>query len=347
MRSKRSYSLRSTLSSLVIFESAARLKSFTAAAEELSMTQSAVSHAIKKLEDIIDRRLFVRSASNISLTHEGYELLRGASASIEILDETLSRISATTHHTGALVLAMSNSMALHWFLPRYSTAPSGVSDVNLWIQTTDRNVNLDQDNIDACISFEITPPDGYEVTPLWNETVYAVCNKEYLDRNGPSDSLEALSVKALIHFEHRVGARMTWSNWFKSLGFTRDIRSAKLRYSEYSLALDAALRGEGVVLGWQPVINDLLATRRLVLAYPKSVTGSYRYFLLARKRTFLSASNRSFRDWLQLEASKVPPIDSPVSRISQNDLVGTNEQGSPAHRADRRKSRQRRGATPS
>jgi DNA-binding transcriptional LysR family regulator len=305
MRSKRPYLLKSTLSSLVIFESVARLKSFTAAADELNMTQSAVSHAIKKLEDVIDRRLFVRNSSNISLTHEGDELLRGATSSIEILDETLSRISAPTHKTGALILAMSNSMARHWFLPRYSAAPDGVSEVNLWIQTTDRNVNLDLDNIDACISFEVTPSDGYEVIPLWRETVYAVCSQEYLDKHGPIDSLEAVSEKTLIHFEHRIRARMTWKNWFKTQGLSIDVRNAKLRYSEYSLAIDSALRSEGIVLGWQPVIDDLLATSKLVLAYPEPVRGNHRYFLMARRGTFTSVSNRAFRDWLQVEAAAI------------------------------------------
>ncbi len=240
MRATRSYLLRSTLSNLTVFESVGRLKSFTAAADELNMTQSAVSHAIRKLEGILDRRLFVRNGANIKETFEGAELMRSASECIEILDASLGKISTPAHQAGALVLAMTSSLARYWFLPRISGAVDAAPGLKLCIQSVDRAaMNLDQENVDAHIAFCAQPLTSYECIPLWDEIVYAVCSRSFLEENGPFSTLEDLRNSSLIHFENRVKPLMTWNDWFRLQGVAIDSIPNDLRYADYSLAFDA------------------------------------------------------------------------------------------------------------
>ena len=174
--------------------------------------------------------------------------------------------------------------------------------MKLWLQTLDRQVSLDQENIDCHIAIRATPPVEYDSFPLWPEEVFAVCSPEYYRKHGPFETVADLNRASLIQFDDRSKPSMDWNEWFRLQHGAYKSTDSGLRYSDYSLALDASMKGEGVVMGWAPIIDDLITDKRFVLAFPTSSPGGRKYYLIARKGTFASGPNAVFLRWLQRKA---------------------------------------------
>ena len=136
----------------------------------------------------------------------------------------------------------------------------------------------------------------------WPEEVFAVCSPEYYRKHGPFETVADLNRASLIQFDDRSKPSMDWNEWFRLQHGAYKSTDSGLRYSDYSLALDASMKGEGVVMGWAPIIDDLITDKRFVLAFPTSSPGGRKYYLIARKGTFASGPNAVFLRWLQRKA---------------------------------------------
>ena len=298
--------VRSTLSNLVIFEAAARTANFSRAAEELNLTQSAVSHAIRKLEDILGKKLFVRSYPNLKLTAEGEQLHHCAGQCIASTRTALQNIMAKPRAQDAILIAVSTSFARYWLLPRIPRMMTDIPDFRLWIQTVDRDVDLYEEHIDLNIVFGSDVHRQYDKKELWREKVFAVCSPDYYRKHGPFRSLADISKQTLIHYEERVRKRMTWDDWFTKLGVQRRSSGREVLFADHALVLEAAMAGRGVALGWSPIIDDLLATDRLCLASKRYASGPQRFALIAPKGTFVRQPFRQFCNWIEKEMSATP-----------------------------------------
>ena len=290
---------RSMLSNFVILEAAARLGGFSRAAEELNLTQSAISHAVRKMEDLLGTKLFVRGRQSLSLTPAGEQMLRCAEQCILLTEAAITAVSYSPKpQKNALLIAVSTSMARHWLLPRIPDIIAEIPQLRLWIQTVDRDVDLYAEGIDLNIVFGSGAYPDYDQQILWPEKIVAVCSPEFLELHGPFDTLEALHRAPLIHYEERVRPRMRWSGWFASQGLDIPVGESEVRFTDYALVLEAAMAGRGVALGWHPIIDDLLASRRLVTARPEFASGHQKFSLLAPKGTLDKEPFRQFCRWL-------------------------------------------------
>lgn len=290
---------RSMLSNFVILEAAARLGGFSRAAEELNLTQSAISHAVRKMEELLGAKLFIRGRQSLRLTPDGEKMLSCAEQCILLTDAAITAVSYSPKpQKNALLVAVSTSMARHWLLPRIPEIIAAIPQLRLWVQTVDRDVDLYAEGVDLNIVFGSGDYPNYDHQVLWPEKIVAVCSPDFLRQHGPFDTLQAMRQAPLIHYEERVRPRMRWHEWFAAHGLDAAMQEGEVRFTDYALVLEAAMAGKGLALGWHPIIDDLVTSRRLVVARPEFASGHQKFSLLAPAGSFEREPFRQFRQWL-------------------------------------------------
>jgi LysR family glycine cleavage system transcriptional activator len=238
------------LRSLQIFESCARLGSCSLAAQELCITQSAVSQQIKLLEDYFLEKLFHRNAGKISLTDSGFELRQR----LEPVFYDLNSICAS------LVPDMSNEVRVHsytslaarWLVPKMTKLKKEHPSLNV-------NVGMFQDDVEMsdiiADIFIVTREcqDGYTIIPLVKEKLIAFCSPQYL-KSHPNISLENLGEQSLLYSKHK-DYGVDWEGWYKYNKIGVHPLQCKFVFNHNMLAVQAAIYGQGIVLGLEQTLR--------------------------------------------------------------------------------------------
>ncbi|WP_317057424.1 LysR substrate-binding domain-containing protein [Roseovarius rhodophyticola] len=260
------------------FEASARLGSFTRAAKELSVTQSAISQRVRKLEDLLNTKLFERGHRTITLTPEGRELLNGVSVALQHL--TSATHSLRQRESRPIVrLSADTSIAQLWLMPRLESFLLGAHGlaVDLTVSDTEDEVL----NADVAILHGAGDWPGFTAELLFPDEIYPVCSRSYLARypmRDPSDLLEA----ELIDLDYIRWNWINWGIWLTEAGFDPARARVLLRTNSYMALLDAARAGLGVALGWGPLMDQDLADGLLIRPLHISVRPDYGYYLLVR-----------------------------------------------------------------
>lgn len=282
------------LQTLRAFEAAGRLSSMTLAAEELNVTHGAVSRHIKTLEAHLGVALFERLTRRIVLTESGAEFLPVVTRSLTELTreaERLRSLNATTR----LTLSTSVSLASKWLAPRLHRLMLRLPDYDVHLDVTDHNVDLADGRIDAAVRYGAGQYPNAVAERVLEETVTPVCSPAYRPTTGPLSSPAELAGCTLLH-EDRMLAN--WERWFALAGLGK-LRSRGPAYSHGSLAIEAALRGEGVVLGRSVLVAEDLAAGRLVAPFPAlKLVAERGYDLVYRPGTQDHPKVRAVREWL-------------------------------------------------
>ena len=282
---------------LIIFESAARLGSFTRAAEELAIQQPSVSAAIRQLEDTLGTVLFVRAHRNVTLTAAGARLFAGVSRSLSGLEAAITatqELGRNLHVT----LSTSSAFSYYWMMPRLSAFHTIHPDIDLRLQTSDRDVDLNVENISLGIRVGNGNWAGHDAAKIADEIIYPVAHPRVMQSARNLRSIPNLMNERLIHLEEPIRERPTWNDWFAHHNIAnRDIH-AGLRLNDYALVLQAAVSGEGFAFGWDHIVRNLLE-RGLLLARKDWAwnTGRGVYLVWARDKQ-LSAHAINVRDWI-------------------------------------------------
>ncbi len=287
-----------SLNSLALFEASARLLNFSKAAEELALTQSAISHGIKQLEAALGVPLFLRRHRALELTPEGERLYRCVAVSLAAIAETVDAISGRPSPATELVIAVSTAMAAYWLLPRIAGFRRLYPDIRLRIQTVDRDPDLVAEHIDLCLLLGHGKWPAYDTLPLWAEEIYAVCSGQHLRDGPPVTSPQDLLRRPLIHYDDPYRHRADWWEWLGAMGVDAAGLKKLLRLNDYAVTLQAAMDGQGVSLGWRPIIDDLVASGRLVIAYPQPLVTERHFFATTPKGARLRKPVALFTDWL-------------------------------------------------
>lgn len=281
---------------LAAFESAARLQSFTAAASELHLTQSAVSRQIRSLEDLLGAELFVRERQTVRLNPSG-------EAYAQEIRRALQQIAAATlsfranPQGGTLNLAILPTFGTRWLaprLPRFLSAHPGIT-INLTTRLAPFDFQVDP--LDAAIHFG--PPEwpGAKLDLLMKETVVPACSPELRARyklRKPADLLRA----PLMHLVSRPDA---WERWLHAAGVEFDEVHGML-VDQFAVASQAALAGLGVALLPTFLIEAELARKDLVLAVDKPMESADNYYLAWPVSRETYPPLEAFRQWMQKEA---------------------------------------------
>lgn len=290
---------------LFVFEAAARRQSFTAASEELNVSQPAVSKTIRLLEEATGLRLFRREHARLELTAEGKRLYKETQ---EALDHLYMVISSLRHKSSKDIVrvSFSSSFVQLWLLPRLKEFKAQHPHIALRIEESDRD---DQDLVEADIDLSARLGTGkWSGVHAWHfvtEEVSPVCSPAYLKERGPINTAADLLDHTLLHSEERHRSRVGWREWLAR----NDVSAVKLAqdfvFTDALNSIGAAVLGQGVALGWKHLVYDHLKAGRLVCPIPLSYRSGQSVHIVMSAQRAPKQGAELFRDWLlEQEAEK-------------------------------------------
>ncbi len=293
-----------TLDLFHTFEAVARHRSFTLAAGELCLTQSAVSRQIKTLEDALGLRLFRRLHRAIEVTAEGERLFESVTRGLEDISACLAALGAAARAPQITVCA-SVAFAWFWLMPRLQRFGALQPDVDLRVLASDQPVLPGSGEVDVAILFGSGQWEGLEARLLFGERVYPVCSPAYLGDHPELRRAEDLLDQTLLHLEYGKPSfgGVDWRTWLLRTGVNGQPVRRGLRFNSYPMVLQAAEAGHGVALGWSYVTDPLLAEGRLVCPVDRTVETRDGYYLCTSSNAAHAASISAFLDWISGEAA--------------------------------------------
>lgn len=282
-----------SLSALRAFDAAARLGSFRAASEELHVSPTAISHHIRALEAQLELVLFNRSGRRVVLSDEGMRLAEETNKAFRILERAVLDLSENSGQT-KIRIAMGPSFATRWMLPRLKEFSEHFPQIDFELVQTPHLVS--PTNVDADIF--ITWGDGYwpDMTAdrLMGVMVVPVASPALLDQMGsPSEPSDLLGFP-LIHQRDTVG----WSAWFGHHGITPSDSLSGPMIEDTNVVLQAAISGQGLAMGWRPLIDEELQSGALVQLFDAVHSEIRAYYLVRRRKDAERSDIHSICEWL-------------------------------------------------
>jgi LysR family glycine cleavage system transcriptional activator len=285
------------LNALRAFESAARHLSFTRAAEELNVTQAAVSHQVKALEERLELRLFERHGRGLWLTDEGEIYLPFLRQAFDLIADGTDLVQNHEAH-GPLAVTMLPTFAVRWFIPRLGSFQKQHPDIEVRIATTERNVDFTREDVDLGIRYGKGMWRNLECDKLFEDRYVAVCSPALLRSDKPLERPEDLRQFALLHDADDED----WRFWLTALHVKGVDSSKGLFFDTHDQALEAAAAGLGVALGSRVIVQDDLDDGRLVMPFGDLTDENLSHYLVYPKGALRKPKVAAFRTWLLGEA---------------------------------------------
>jgi LysR family glycine cleavage system transcriptional activator len=285
------------LSTLPSFEAAARHLSFSKAAEELHVTHGAVSRAIRHLEDQLGTQLFVRATRSVKLTPAGSAY---AAEVRDALDRLASATRATAVQESSNVLNVStlDAFASKWLVPRLFRFRRAHGDIDVRLSTSEKLANFVSDGMDVAVRYGRGRYPNLRADLLMEEDAFPVCSPKLLTGPHPLRTPADLKYHTLIHDDFHID----WAMWLRTAGIDGvDPHRGPSFYSS-DHALQAAIQGDGVVLGRGPLVRDDIARGLLVRPFEFSLPAQSAYYVVYPPRALQDPKVKAFRDWLLAEA---------------------------------------------
>jgi DNA-binding transcriptional LysR family regulator len=287
---------------LVIFEAVARLASFSRAAEELGITQPAVSQSIRRLETAIDARLFRRSHRAVSLTDAGerlYEDVTDGFSRILTTARQISRASRPDHVT----LLVSTAFATWWMVPRLAEFRTLHPQIDLRLETLDKDLEIAAESTTLAVRRGSGSWPDYDSGLIAPEQLVAVASPAFVSRCGAPKKASDLLRFPLIHLDEPHRYRPGWREFLAHFDVDyRDVGDG-LRLNDYALVLQAAMAGEGIALGWRHICERPIAQGLLSpLGHWNWSTGDGFYLVWSQSES-MSTDALLIRDWIMMKAN--------------------------------------------
>ena len=287
------------LNALKTFEAAARHESFTRAAEELCVTQGAVSHQVKALEAELAIKLFNRERQRLIITEAGKDYLT-------VVRDALDRIAVGTErllqrqNAGVLTISTSPDFAAKWLVHRLGHFAEAHSGIDLRVSATLHHVDFAREEVDLAVRHGEGNWPGLDTVKLSAEQLFAVCSPKLLSGRRRLSSPADILKYPLIHMD----SRTDWSRWLQAAG----VDDANIIHgpvlNRASMVIDAAINGQGIALARTTLAAWDLINGRLVRPFPEALRLSKTYWIICPKATAALPKIVTFRDWLLAEASR-------------------------------------------
>jgi len=308
------------LDALVAFESAARHLSFTRAADEVALTQSAVSRQIQALESRLGVSLFRRLHRAIALTDEGRTLQLAVVDALVRLDRATREIRQADRIKAVIVTTTAGFAGL-WLIPRLTAFVAAHPGVDVRITTSYELVNLERDAVDVAIRYrpiDVALPAG--AVTLFGETVFPVCSpKLRASKVAPLREPADLARHILLSMDGDNNEQLLdWDLWLHALDVADLKPAGMLHFSSYDQIIQAAIAGQGVALGRMPLLERQLAERQLVAPFRKSLVSPRGYCVIVSTRSSDRPEVRAFVDWLVATAAPRAAARGPDSARPQD-----------------------------
>ena len=281
------------------FEVAARRLSFTNAAVELCITQSAVSRQMRALEDQVGVPLFRRLHRSIELTPEGKRLQKTVTASLTELVACIQEFR-NQQNFPQLTVAASVSFAYFWLMPRLEKFSDACPDVDLRVLASDQVVDLSRDGVDIAIQYGNGEWPRLQADLLFEETVYPVCSRSHLAAHPEFRQASDLLDQTLLHLDGggNIWGGVDWQIWLAMQGVTGTPVRRGIRMNSYPMVIQAAQAGRGVALGWSYIVDEMVAEGSLVKPLDLQLETKNGYYLTLSLAPGKNRAVAEFRRWI-------------------------------------------------
>ncbi|TFV69118.1 transcriptional regulator GcvA [Bradyrhizobium frederickii] len=285
-----------SLNGLRAFEAAARHLSFTLAAAELNVTQTAISHQIRRLEEELGIRLFIRQNRALALTPEARDYLPGVRAAFNDLRLATDRLLRKDDDK-VLTVSTLASLAAKWLLPRLTDFQEQHPGIDVRITTSTSLVDFQRDNVDAAIRYGRGQWPGLRADWLMADELFPVCSPSLLRGDKPLRRPEDLRNHALLHTSNANSD--DWRLWLTAAGLPADIaRQPGITFDMIFMTIQAAIDGIGVAMGRTSYVQDDIAKGRLVVPFKIALPADAGFYLVAPEGRRESPKLTAFRQWM-------------------------------------------------
>jgi LysR family glycine cleavage system transcriptional activator len=285
-----------SLNGLRAFEAAARHLSFTQAASELNVTQTAISHQIKRLEQELGVRLFIRQNRALTLTPEASEYLPGVRAAFNDLRLATDRL-LRREDGHVLTVSTLASLAAKWLLPRLSAFQEAHPGIDVRITTSTSLVDFQRDNVDAAIRYGRGQWAGLRAEWLMADEVFPVCSPALLTGERPLKCPEDLKDHVLLHTSNTNSD--DWRLWLTAAGLPVDLsKQPGITFDMIFMTIQAAIDGIGVAMGRTSYVRDDIAKSRLVVPFKIALPADAGFYLVSPQGRRDPPKLAAFREWL-------------------------------------------------
>jgi LysR family glycine cleavage system transcriptional activator len=290
------------LNALRAFEAAARHLSFTKAAEELFVTQAAISHQVKALEESLGLALFRRYNRRLMLTDAGQAYLPSLREALDLIAHATERLT-TVEESGALTVSVLPSFAAKWLLPRLSRFREGHPEIDVLVQANGALTDFARDGVDLAIRYGRGDYPGLDVAYLMDDVVFPVCSPKLLEAGPPLEKPDDLKHHTLLHDPTTSDDSKDWKTWLKLAGASGVDPTRGPGFTDASMVLQAAVEGQGVALGRSALAAIDLEAGRLVQPFGPAIPSDFRYFFATPPAKAELPKVQAFRDWLLEETA--------------------------------------------
>jgi len=291
-----------SLNGLRAFEAAARHLSFTLAAEELNVTQTAISHQIRRLEEELGLKLFIRQSRSLALTPQAAEYLPGIRAAFQDLRTATDRLLRKGDDR-VLTVSTLTSLAVKWLLPRLSSFQEQHPEIDVRITTSTELVDFRTTNVDAAIRYGQGRWPGLDAEWLMAEHLFPVCSPKLLTGERALRQPEDLAHATLLHTSTTVD---DWRLWLTAAGLPAHLSQNRgLTFDLAFMTIQAAIDGLGVAMGHTAYVADDVANGRLVVPFNVTMPSAGYYFVTPQDRP-ATPKLKLFRDWLKTVSTQQP-----------------------------------------
>ncbi|HEY7579123.1 MAG TPA: transcriptional regulator GcvA [Acetobacteraceae bacterium] len=284
-----------SLSGLRAFEAAARHLSFTRAAQELNVTQTAVSHLIRRLEEQLGVPLFVRRNRALALTREAASYLPAVRGAFEDLRRATDRLRRP-ERDGVLTVSTTASLAAKWLVTRVAAFQDANPGIEVRISTSSHLVDFQREDVDMAVRYGRGNWPGLRTDWLMAEDMFPVCSPSLLQDERPLRSPDDLAHHTLLH---ATASREDWQLWLTAAGLPVALAARRgLSFDQSFMAIEAAVEGLGIALGRTRFVEADIAAGRLVVPFDVVLPADAGFYIVAPEATADQPNVALFRQWL-------------------------------------------------
>jgi len=288
-----------SFAALRAFECAARHSSFTLAAEEMHLTQSAVSRQIKELEAMLGFRLFRRNGRRVALSDAGRHFAEDLAVDLERLKQTVSRAVAAGNSRKSLRIASLSTFACRWLIPRLPEFEAMHPEVEISLSARIRQFSFDEERFDLAIHYGLDDWPDTQMSKLCEEEIVAVAAPAFRNRHGLTDAAN-IAQAPLLHLETRPGY---WAEWLRLQGHPTPNAPRGKVYDQFSMIIAAALAGLGAGLVPRYLIEDELTLGTLVPLSDMPLLTKNAYYLVTPAGA-ASPVAHAFARWIKTKVTR-------------------------------------------
>jgi LysR family glycine cleavage system transcriptional activator len=281
------------LNSVKCFEAAGRLLSFTGAARELNVTQAAISHQIKVIEDYLGFSLFDRYPRRLALTEQGKALLPEVIEAFDRVSQAIGSLSKE-QHSNLLSVRLAPSFAAKWLSPRLKYFWLQYPEIDLCLYHANAVVDFRREEIDIAVTYGKGDWADVVADKLLGLDFFPVCSPAFMHNDKPLIEIDNLRYYTLLHD----ASYECWHDWLE-LAHLSDIKAEKgTIIDDTNVLIQAAIEGQGIALGSTTFVEDHLASGKLVKPFDVTLVNEFCYYVVCPESHLKNPAVRAFKEWL-------------------------------------------------